>query len=191
MNQRADMATLKTVLIIVGVLCGLFVVTACEFAELIFYEHKPSEHFYQTYDVDIPELRPFIEDEICFVVSLKATNHRSKYIVWLGLYTSKENKKVNIKRAILLGDNLKEESILNQPIVLDEKPLFLNEKPEKAAQLLTVGVKLFIINGELLERAYGTGGDVRLRVFYEIDGKEGEMNYELIRRMGKYPVFPT
>ena len=177
------MMTLKSIMVVVGVLCALRMLTACESVEMIFYDHEPSQIFFKEFNIDSTEIEPFIDNEVCHMVFLKAIEYRTEYIVWQGLYTKKNNKWVTIKKAILEGGNYKEETTLNQAVVLDEKI--------KHADLLRGVVKLFQVKSDLLKKVYQDGGYLRLKVFYEIEGKDGFKQYELKQRIEKHTVFPT
>ena len=161
----------------------LCMLAACEYAEIIFYEHEPSETFYHQFDIGAVDLESFIDDDILFVARLKDVANPSSYIVWQGLYTSKKNKTVKIEKAIIQSGDWKEESILDQVVALDE--VF------DRSDLLKSSVKLFQIKGKLLEEVYQSNGYLHLKVFYEIGGKVKFNEYELKRRVEKWTIFPT
>lgn len=168
------------IILVVGVSFSLF---SCKMAKLVFYEHLPSKSFYENYNLSSPVLNAYFDDEVLFVISTKAIRNRTEYIVWQGLYTKFSDKKVKIKKAMLSGNDLSEAVSLNQIISL-------NEEFEKA-NLLKGSVKLFQIKASSLEEVGKNDDSVFLKVFYEIDGREGVMNYELKRRIERQNVYPT
>lgn len=157
--------------------------SACQTVELVFYEHEPSQKFYQNLSIEDQSLKPFIEDGVLFTLSLKAVNQRSDYIVWQGLYTKEENKEVLIEKAIIRGGAWSHEETLNKRVDLSEK--------FEGGKFLKTSVKLFQLDAAALKKAYGGNGPIEVKVFYEINGRAGVMEYELKRRVEKQTVFQT
>ena len=190
------MMTLKSIIVTVSVLCALRMLTACETVEMVFYDHEPSETFYHEFDIGAVYLEPFIDSEICFTVDLKATDHRNQYIVWLGLDTFKKNKEVKVKKAIIQGGSWKEEYILDKTVMIED---VYDERTQRVLlgkviaplNLLRESVELFQIKSSVLKTAYQEGGHLRLKVFYEVEGKDGFKQYELKQRIERHTVFPT
>lgn len=161
----------------------LFLVSGCRSAESILYEHQPSIRFYQNYDINARDIQPFTNGDVVFVVSLRNIGNPALYSVWQGLYTNMPNKEVFIESAVIEGNGWQEERTIAQSISLRET--------DDESGLLLASIKLFEVDGELLERAYQGGGNVRLSVKYRTNGEEGVMEYQLNRRVEKYTVFPT
>lgn len=80
------------------------VLSACQTAELVFYEHKPSNRFYQDLNIGDPLLSPFFDNGVLFVASVKAATH-TEYFAWIGVYSEKKEK-VKINKAIVMGSGL-------------------------------------------------------------------------------------
>lgn len=176
---------LKIALGFLVIFCVLFVLASCKFTELVFYEHGPSKEFYENYDIDEPALQPFIDDGVLFVVDVKAATHE-EYFIWLGLYSERKGRSVVIKRVILSNDANEESAIFNTTLLISEpvNKAALYQNPQDT-------LKLFEVGENSLGGVSGAAKTVFLKVFYEIDGKEGVMNYELKRRVEKQNVFPT
>lgn len=166
--------------------------SACQVAEYIFYEHEPSNTFYERMDKDAPELKPYVTDDIIFVVTFKATNYRTEHIVWLGLYSLDRDKRVTIKTAIIESGSWQQENSFNELIVLDEKTTIDPNYVYTRDDYYKKGVKLFQIEQDILEKAYQDGNaGIRVRIFYETNNQENYKEYKLIRRVEKYNVYPT
>ena len=67
---------------VLSVLVLCFLLVSCKFTELIFYEHEPSKLFYESYDMDKPELDGFTEDGVLFVIDIR-TAMNEEYFLWL------------------------------------------------------------------------------------------------------------
>jgi len=175
----------KKVLLNFMIISGLFSLGACKTTELVFYEHEPSKSFYQNYNIDVLEIKPFIDDDILFAVSLKGATH-TKYFVWLGLYSEKKDAVVKIKKATLFKGENRMSSEYDAEIMLNHYDgnvgLYKNSSDT---------LKLFEIDSAFLSKLSGDGKNVYLKVFYEIDGNVGVMSYELKRRTEKHNVYPT
>ena len=176
---------LKIALVFLAISCVLLVLVSCKFTELVFYEHGPSKEFYRNYDIGAPELQPFIVDDVLFVVDVKSATHE-KYLVWLGLYSEKKGKRIDIKRATVSSETNEESTVFNSMLLVDEpvSKAGLYQNPQDT-------LKLFELGEDSLGGVSGTTKAVLLRVFYEIDGEEGVMNYELKRRVEKQNVYST
>ena len=175
----------KKVLLNFMVISGLFSLGACKTTELVFYEHEASKSFYQNYNIAALELKPFTDDDIIFAVSLKAATY-TEYFVWLGLYSEKKDAVVKIKKAILFKGKNRVSSEYNSEIMLNNYDESIGLHTNSADTL-----KLFEADSEFLSKLSGDGENLYLKVFYEIDGNEGVIDYVLKRRTEKYNVYPT
>ncbi len=162
---------------------GAIFSSGCQFVDLIFYDHEPSEAFYEQLDIEALELKPYITNDILFVVSLVATNHRKEYIVWLGMYSSDKDKQATINKAIIESDDWNLETSFDEHIILYEG--------FDRAKYYQNSIKLFQIENHVLEQAYKNGSEIRLKVYYEINNEEFRNDYELVRRVEKHVVYPT
>ena len=163
--------------------------SACQIEELIFYEHEPSRTFYERMDMDAPELKPYITDDIIFIVSTKAIDYKD-YYVWLGLYSPDRDKRVTLKKAIIESGTWQQENSFDEQIILDEKTTI--DESYIRDDYYTKGVRLFQIEQDLLEQAYqGDSAGIRLKIFYKINNQENHKEYALIRRVERYNVYPT
>jgi len=189
---------LKIALMFLVISFVLLLLVSCKFTELVFYEHGASKEFYKNYDINEPELKPFKSSGVLFTVSMKAVNNRTEYIVWQGLASQEENRSVKIEKAIIHGDGWEQLSVLEQEVFMntvfgkdDLLKGLVSERYFDHDLLFLGNVQLFRIKGDLLEKVYRDGGNIGIKVFYEIDGEEGVMNYELKRRVEKKNVYPT
>ena len=115
-----DLVGIKKSLLKVWLLVGGgAVLSACQTAELVFYEHEPSKNFYQKLDIEDPSLNPFFSDEVLFVVDAKAAMD-DEYLVWLGLFSKEKNKKIKVIKASIFGGGLSKESTFDSIINIDE-----------------------------------------------------------------------
>ena len=108
------------------------------------------------------------------------------------------SSRVKIEKAIIHGDGWEQLSVLEQEVFMntvfgkdDLLKGLVSERYFDHDLLLLGDVQLFKIKGDLLEKVYRDGGNIGIKVFYEIDGEEGVMNYELKRRVEKKNVYPT
>jgi len=157
----------------------------CETVEMVFYEHLPSENFYRDLDVKDPALQPFYVDDILLVVNTKYAPG-NQYFVWLGLFSEKENKRVDVLKATISGNGLLKESVLLAVIDIDN--------PTERSGLLQNAFgtfKLFTLDADWLEQVSDGGNPVKLTVAYRANDQEGVVEFELMRRVERYPVFPT
>lgn len=165
--------------------------SSCQIVELIFYEHEPSKTFYERMDMDAPEIKPYITDDIIFVVSTKSVDHED-YYVWLGLYSLDSGKRVTIKKAVIESGDWQQENSFDEQIMLDEKTTIDPNYIYIRDDYYTKGVRLFQIDQDILEQAYQDGSaGVRVRIYYEINNQESYKEYVLTRRVEKYNVYPT
>lgn len=165
--------------------------SSCQIEELIFYDHGPSGTFYERMDMDAPELKPYITDDIIFVVSTKAIDHED-YYVWLGLYSLDRDKYVTIKKAVIERGNWQQENSFDEQIMLDERTKIDPNYVYIRDDYYTNSVKLFQIGQDILEQAYQDGkSGIRVRIYYEINNQGNYKEYVLTRRVEKYNVYPT
>ena len=104
---------------VLSVLVLCFLLVSCKFTELIFYEHEPSKLFYESYDMDKPELDGFTEDGVLFVIDIRAAMNE-EYFLWLGLYSKNKDKRILIKNAAIFSGDDKELSVVDRVLLVDE-----------------------------------------------------------------------
>ncbi|MFS1525939.1 hypothetical protein ACL7TT_17835 [Microbulbifer sp. 2304DJ12-6] len=154
--------------------------SACQTAELVFYEHKPSKRFYQDLNMGDPLLSPFFDNGVLFVASIKAATH-TEYFFWIGVYSEKKEK-VKINKAIVMGSGLNLSKDLDIEV--------FSRQPTREYDAGNP-VKLFELKSSWLGKASNDDGAIVLDVFYEIGGKEGKKRFVLKRRVEKQTVFST
>lgn len=165
------------------IVSNFFVLSACQTADLIFYEHHLSEKFYKNMDVSNPDFNQLIEKDILLAVAFKAVQHRTIYIGWLGLYAASSGKSITVEKAILKGSGGQQESIINQKVLVYEN---FNEN-----NLFKKSIELFQVDKETLDKLSGNSGALELKIFYRVEGEEGMKEYTIKRRVETHIVYPT
>ncbi|WP_394203374.1 hypothetical protein [Marinagarivorans algicola] len=164
------------------IVLSLLALTACKTAEIVFYEHKPSKGFYESFDYGKNNLNDFKKGGVLFVVDVKEIN-RSDYVVWLGLYSQSSGKNIGIEKAEITGNGWKEAVLIGQDLKLDVSV------PDKG--LMKKSAKLFQVQGELFQKVMNDGGSLTLTVTYVQDGVSKIIEFNLERRVEKHTVFST
>jgi hypothetical protein len=169
-------------LIITIVLIGLFLYS-CRFAELVFYEHRPSKSFYQSKEIKAADTE-FISNGILFVVDVKAVSQREEMIFWLGLYSENEGAQMEIAKAVLQGPGGQKEVSIN-------RTLSLSEQDSDKGNLYKASIKLFQLDNNTVEILCQKSESIWLDITYFVGGKEEHKRFNLNRRIEKQPVFST
>lgn len=162
----------------------LFLLSACKVTELAFYEHEPSRQFYNTFDVDLPELHKFKCGSVLLTASVKKATHK-EYIVWLGVYTTDSGQTVEVEEARIYSHawSGKHQYYAKEIEVSHSVP---------SSNLKKESLKLFTISSDLLkEVAINASNKILLDVTCSQSGKEQTIQFELIPRTEKHTVFPT
>ncbi|AMX02305.1 hypothetical protein [Microbulbifer thermotolerans] len=168
-------------ILLVLVFCGL---SSCKTAKIIKYEHEQSAEFYKNFEFGDSALNAFKVDDILLVVDINKVTHTS-YLVWLGLYSDKAGKSINIERAMVIGDGWEKSQNFNRELVLDayvdDHELFRFDK----------GLKLFEVDEGDLKSVVSTGGELSLTVFYDVGGGTESITFILKQKVEKQTVFST
>ena len=154
----------------------------CKTAEVVYYDHEPSEKFYESFDYEQGSIIDFKKNGILFVVDVNQID-QSSYIVWLGLYSQISGKNIDIARAELTGNGWKETVLLGNNFKLD--------LVVPGEELFKNSVMLFKVEGLLFNKIIKYGGDISLTVTYFQDGISKNLVFNIERRVEKHTVFST
>ena len=169
--------------LVVAALLTLFLLSACKSAEIVSFEHKESQLFYKTRDMDSPELSRFIFDGTLLVVDINEVA-REDSVIWLGVYSKRLNKALQLDRVIILGTQWQEDR--------NSGDIIRTEKSTKNPGLFKNSIKLFEFKTELLEKARLDGEYLGIIVFFNIEGgAQQRAVFDLHRKVNKRTVFPT
>ena len=178
--------------------CISILLVSCRFSEIIFYEHEPSQNFNQTFEFNNPEILDFKKNDVVFSVSVKTTNNRNKYIIWLGLWTKKEGRSVKINKATLQGNSWREEANIKLDISLNKRfdnddllRGLISKRYFEHESILHGETQIFNITSDIIHEISKDKKNITLKVFFEIDGKSESITYKLKRRSEKYNIYPT
>ena len=156
--------------------------TGCKTAEIVHYEHRPSKDFYDELNFDSHELEEYKDGEVLFTISVQQASFE-EYWAWLGLYAEEvPDIPIYVLGANFLGDGWEENYQVDSEALLREEVA--------GSGLVTEGVLLHKINGELLKR-FEKASAITLEVIYSIYGEEKVMHFLLERRVERQTVFPT
>jgi len=183
----SGIGSLKIALVFLALFFIFFILASCTFPKrVVLYEHVPSKEFRENDDINESALQPFIDDGVLFIVRIKGYE---KYDIWLGLYSKEKEKSVVIKKAILSNeeneDTYKESATFNTTLVLKgytDREILVHRPSPKELLYKSASLGLFEVGNGSLGGVSGTAKTIFIKVFYEIDGKEGMMNYEIKRR---------
>ncbi|WHI49212.1 hypothetical protein P3339_11995 [Microbulbifer sp. MLAF003] len=174
----------KIVFGVVLLALAIFGLSACKTAKIIKYEHEQSVEFYKNFDFGAGALNDFKVDDILLVVDINKATH-SSYVVWLGLYSDKAGKSINIERAVIVGDGWEKSQKFNRELVLE------THVPDHELFEFDKGLKLFEVGESDLKSVVNTGGELSLTVFYDAGSGTESTTFIIKKKVEKQAVFST
>ncbi|WP_299003635.1 hypothetical protein [uncultured Shewanella sp.] len=162
----------------------VFGLSACKTAKIIKYEHEQSAEFYKNFDFRASALNNFKVDDVLLVVDINKVTHTS-YVVWLGLYSDKAGKSINIKRAVVVGDGWEKNQSFNRELVLDTRI------PEHELFEFDKGLKLFEEGEDDLKSIVNTDGELSLTIYYDVGRGIESTTFILKQKVEKQTIFST
>ncbi|WGO99093.1 hypothetical protein QFX18_03340 [Saccharophagus degradans] len=163
---------------------AVFGLSACKTAKITKYEHEQSAEFYKNFDFGTSALNAFKADDILLVVDINKATHAS-YVAWLGLYSDKAGKSINIERAVIIGDGWEKSQNFNRELVLDA------HVPDHELFEFDKGLKLFEVDEDDLKSVVSAGGELSLTVFYDVGSGSESITFILKQKVEKQTVFST
>lgn len=158
--------------------------SACKTAKIIKYEHEPSAEFYENFDFGASAFNAFKVDDILLVVDINKATHTS-YVVWLGLYSDKAGRSINIKRAVVSGDGWEKSQDFNRELFIDA------HVPDHQLFQFDKGLKLFEVDEDDLKSVVNKGGEFYCTVFYDVASGTESTTFILKQKVEKQTVFST
>ncbi|GAA5525248.1 hypothetical protein Maes01_01813 [Microbulbifer aestuariivivens] len=174
----------KIVFGLVLLVLAVFGLSACKTAKIIKYEHEPSAEFYKNFDFGAGALNAFKADDVLLVVDINKVTHTS-YVVWLGLYSDKAGKSINVERVVAVGDGWEKSENFNRELVLE------THVPDYELFELDKGLKLFEVDEDDLRSVVDAGGELSLTVFYDVGSGTESITFILKQKVEKQAVFST
>ncbi|WP_113907757.1 hypothetical protein [Aliidiomarina celeris] len=165
-------------------LLALLSLTACNTATIASYQHEQSEIFYKNFDIESAEVSNFKFNEVLFTVDVNKVTH-SSYAIWLGLYSHKAGKFINIERAVIVGESWKEERSFNQELIID------SAVSDYDLFKLDSGLKLFEMSKSDSGKLLLQDQELHLTVFFDVGGRIESITFVLKEKIEKQVVFPT
>lgn len=169
---------------IVMLILAVLGLSACKTAKIINYEHEPSAEFYNNFDFRAVALSDFKADDVLLVVDINKATHAS-YVVWLGLYSDKDGKSINIERAVVAGDGWEKSQNYNRELILEA------DVPDYELFKFDKGLKLFEVDAEDLKSVVNNGREVSLTVFYNLGRGTESTTFILKQKVEKQTIFST
>ena len=176
--------SVKIVFGLVLLVLAVFGLSACKTEQIIKYEHEPSVEFYKNFDFGAGALNAFKADDVLLVVDINKATHTS-YVVWLGLYSDKAGKSINVERVVVVGDGWEKSENFNRELVLE------THIPEHELFEFNKGLKLFEVGEDDLKSVVNTGGELSLTVFYDVGSGTKSTNFILKKKVEKQTIFST
>ncbi|WP_017446835.1 hypothetical protein [Gayadomonas joobiniege] len=158
--------------------------SACNTAKIIKYEHEQSAEFYKNFDFGASALNAFKADDVLLVVDVNKATHTS-YVVWLGLYSDKAGRSINIERAVVTGDGWEKSQSFNRELVLE------THIPDHELLEFDKGLKLVEVDEDDLKSVVNAGGELSLTVFYNVGSGTESTTFILKQKVEKQTVFST
>ena len=174
----------KIVLGLILLVLAVLGLSACKTAKINKYEHEQSAEFYKNFDFGASALDAFKADDVLLVVDINKATHTS-YVVWLGLYSDKSGRSVNIERAVVTGDGWETSQNFNRKLVLEA------QIPDHELFKFDKGLKLFEVDEDDLKSVVNTGGELSLTVFYNVGSGIESTTFILKQKVEKQAIFPT
>lgn len=112
---------------------------SCQTAVSVELIHKPSQAFYETYQLQNPYLKKFIDNGILFTTAIKKSNHDDS-LVWVGCY-SKLKSSVFIKEYVIQSNGIEKTITINKNCVMDA----LEQKDGKVYDVYQDSIKVIEI----------------------------------------------
>lgn len=171
--------------IVIAIIASM-AISSCGIAESIRYKHKPSEIFYEDFDISRQELKPFINDEVLLAISVRDI-HFDEYVTWLAFYTKKPSATIFIESVNLVGNGINQEIKIKQEYVLDE-----NETSDsKSYDIRTNFLKLIDIQEKDMVKFFDEDNQMRIETTYLLNNKIKKMSFIIDRKIEKMVIFPT
>ena len=176
--------SVKIVFGLVLLVLAVFGLSACKTAKIIKYEHEPSAEFYKNFDFGASALNAFKADDVLLVVDINKATHTS-YVVWLGLYSDKAGKSINVERVVVVGDGWEKSENFSRELVLEA------HVPDYELFEFDKGLKLFEVGEDDLKSVVSAGGELSLTVFYDVGSGTESTTFILKQKVEKQTIFST
>jgi hypothetical protein len=154
-------------------------ILSCNFVELVFYVHEPTQNFHENFDFEDEKIKEFIKDDIFFFPDIWSSTHTDN-LVRIGLYALLKAKEVKICKATISNPS----GTYEKEIKLYKK--YKLDRNEYSKNIYNKTITLFNIDDFTLEKLTENNIAV-LNVSYETNKKTiNSISFKMERKVEKY-----